>query len=96
MDKDQFFKVKIYRMEYLGERYITNISDKTTFANSDNQWYLGYKLIHPEWWLEEVTLPSEEDKQVIVKEAWETKDVDPSSFMAGFNKAIELIKGGKK
>ena len=53
------------------------------------------------WWLEEIELPSEENKQAIVKEWYKDQQfksnypAQPSSFMAGFNKAIELIEGYK-
>lgn len=51
------------------------------------------------WWLEEIELPSEENKQAIVKEWYKDQQfksnypAQPSSFMAGFNKAVEIIKG---
>jgi hypothetical protein len=61
----------------------------------------SYEPTENEWWLEEVELPSEGDKQTIVKDWYNKQSImsnypaEPSSFMAGFNKAIELIKGGK-
>lgn len=66
--------------------------------------YLTFDFLKPNccYWIEEIELPSEGDKQVIVKD-WYNKQqfqsnypAEPSSFMAGFNKAIELIKGGVK
>ena len=79
------------------------------FFSSVSGWGLPYRgkweypkdNTNPEWWLEEIELPSEENKQAIVKEWYKDQQfksnypAQPSSFMAGFNKAIELIEGYK-
>ena len=80
-----------YKTEF-GEQFFSTVSG----------WGLPYKghwsyitNTNPNWWLEEIELPSEEDIVKIAKE-FEIYGTECSWWMFGFRKATELIKGGTK
>jgi len=87
------------RLPKVEKSYLTNAGWVSTHITES---CIKWKIIeNPTWWLEEIELPSDENKQAIVKEWYKDQQfksnypAQPSSFMAGFNKAIELIKGDK-
>ena len=93
--------------DYSGPIIIPNGNPATDYIERENGVW-GHQtqpnlmaMCFPIWWLEEIELPSEENKQAIVKEWYKDQQfksnypAQPSSFMAGFNKAIKLIKGDK-
>jgi len=78
--------------------YSTNKGDMLFVAKDKmfgKRLYGGIIVSYPEWWLEEIELPSEEDIVKIAKE-FEIYGTECSWWMFGFRKAIELIKGGTK
>lgn len=63
------------------------------FSITQNQWLVSDEY-YPKWWLEEIELPSEEDINELAND-FEITCAGSTYFgyRAGFNKAIELIKG---
>ena len=75
------------------------------FFSSVSGWGLPYRgkweypkdNTNPEWWLEEIELPSEEEINELANDYEEQIGGESTyiGYMGGFNKAIELIKGYK-
>lgn len=77
--------------------YSTNKGDMLFVAKDKmfgKRLYGGIIVSYPEWWLEKIELPSVLDALTHAQE-YIAEGNDTSEYEAGFNKAIELIKGGK-
>lgn len=79
------------------EKYLTDIGYSTFLK--DNAWHCSFSNDDPNWWLEEVELPSEDEiEEMATNYATDTSEnvinsVRFEQFTRIFNKAIKLIKG---
>ncbi len=86
--------------DYSGPIIIPNGNPATDYIERENGVW-GHQtqpnlmaMCFPIWWLEEIELPSVLDALTHAQE-YIAEGNDTSEYEAGFNKAIELIKGGK-
>ena len=84
------------------ETFLTDIGSATYY---NGRGWDSFCEQQPEWWLEEVTLPIKAELEEIAEEFAIKIATRPDTisrlnaeswFKAGFNAAIELIKGGAK
>lgn len=82
--------------------YVTNVNARKYFYLKESPFYYINMWWDVQWWLEEIELPSEGEKTIeslhysIVKSSSDVfRQAHEVDFIAGMNKAIELIKGGK-
>ena len=107
VSKAGVYLTNLGELEYSGNVYVPNnaIMATAVFERS-GFWSIPQQGNHralqfPHYYFEPIELPSDEEKQAILMEWYNAQQfqsnypAEPSSFMAGFNKAIELIKGGK-
>lgn len=99
MDEELIYRKVMCSNRNPKEKGLYQTNAGTCSYKGGNSWAFGSKSFDVQFWYEKVKFPSEEEKRVIVKEWFDTQQFKsdypawPSSFRAGFNKAIELIKG---